>query len=785
MKINKQKLIAILLVAILIALIPLVAAAPSGTSESTVVEAAKSWIGVKSVHGGDNKSGIDCSHLVFQVYKQAGAKGIVFQTVPNMKKNAYYVNTTSPTPGDVIFWKKDITQNNRNYWLVSHVGIYIGNEQFIDTSFDTKLVATESISGVYKDGMPYYARWDPGSGNSNESNLPVAAFSVSPASGKAPLNVAFTDKSTGATSWSWTFGDESTSAEKNPTHTYSAAGNYTVVLTVNNENGSNSKTLNIIVQEEQIQEKILPVANFDGNPTSGSAPLSVQFTDRSQNENEWNWNFGDGNISTEQHPVNTYYSPGTYTVNLTVTNPNGMNSKLATITVLSKPVANFNVNVTSGYAPLSVQFTDISQNAVSWSWDFSDDGVPDSIDQNPVYQYTAPGSYTVKLTISNENGNSSTTQTIIVQDPEYLPIADFSTNVTSGYAPLSVQFSDLSQNLIGRGWDFNNDWQIDSADAAPVYVFTEPGSYNVNLIATNENGTSTKTTIITVLEESSSDGSSSGSQSSSDGSGNGESSSDGSASNGSTSDGSSNSGSSGSHSSGGSHHSSGGSSGGGTGGSPEPQKNVAVKDTTKVFISGDKPVYFNFTNDVTVVDYISFTSEKTVGKTTAIVEDLKNKSFLVSKLPDGIVYKSFNVWVGNAGYGDSNSILDATISFKVDKSWIQENDIDPSSIVLHKYDDEKKEWGKLPVNLETEDNQFLHFTANVPGYSSFVITGEKEEKSTLTPEPVTTSTASSIKDNTSTIAAKTTEGNEKSPGFGAVSEIICLVCMFLYRIKDR
>jgi PGF-pre-PGF domain-containing protein len=646
------------------------------------------------------------------------------------------------------------------------VGIYIGNEQFIDTSYDTKLVAIESISGVYKDGMPYYVRWDPdGSSNNNDSNppdsnppdsnLPVAAFSVYPTSGKAPLNVAFTDKSTDATSWSWNFGDGSTSAEKNPTHTYSAAGDYTVVLTVNNESGSNSKTLNIIVQEEQIQEKILPVADFDANPTGGSAPLSVHFTDRSQNANEWNWNFGDGNVSTEQHPVNTYYSPGTYTVNLIVKNPNGTNSKLVTITVLSKPVANFNVNVTSGSAPLSVQFTDLSQNALSWSWDFNDDGVLDSVHQNPVYQYIAPGNYTVKLTISSENGNSSTTQTIIVQGPENLPVADLSTNVTSGSAPLSVQFTDLSLNVIGRGWDFNNDWQIDSADAAPVYVFTEPGSYNVNLIATNENGTSTKTTTITVIEESSS-GESSG-ESSGGGSGGS---------------------SSGSHSSGGSHHSSGG-SGGGTGGSPEPQKNVAVKDTTKVFIYGDKPVYFNFTNNVTVVDYISFTSEKTVGKTTAIVENLKNKSSLVSKLPDGIVYKSFNVWVGNAGYGDSSSILDAAISFKVDKSWTQENDMDPSSILLYKYDGEKKEWEKLSVNLGNEDNEFLHFTANVPGYSSFVITGEKDEKSTLATEPVATSTASSTKDNTSTIAAKAIEGNEKSPGFELVFGLVSLLCMSL------
>ena len=163
-----------------------------------------------------------------------------------MKKNAYYVNTTSPTPGDVIFWQKDVTKNNKTYWLAAHVGIYIGNEQFIDTSFDTKTVAIESISGVYKDGLPYYAGWDPDgndaltkaanvTASNNDSNLPVAAFSASPTSGKAPLKVAFTDKSTGATSWAWSFGDGSTSAEKNPTYTYSEAGNYTVVLTVNNE----------------------------------------------------------------------------------------------------------------------------------------------------------------------------------------------------------------------------------------------------------------------------------------------------------------------------------------------------------------------------------------------------------------------------------------------------------------------------------------------------------------------------------------------------------------------
>lgn len=73
-----------------------------------------------------------------------------------------------------------------------------------------------------------------------------------------------------------------------------------------------------------------------------------------------------------------------------------------------------------------------------------------------------------------------------------IPAANFSANVTSGDAPLAVQFTDLSQYSTGRTWDFNNDWQGDSSEVSPTYVFTNPGTYNVNLIASNENGTDKK-----------------------------------------------------------------------------------------------------------------------------------------------------------------------------------------------------------------------------------------------------------------------------------------------------
>jgi len=97
--------------------------------------------------------------LVYQVYKQVGAKSIVFETVANMKKDKYYVTTKSPRPEDVIFWKKAVTVNGKKYWLDGHVGIYIGNGKFVDSSDVLRKVTTETITGVYKDGIPYYAIW--------------------------------------------------------------------------------------------------------------------------------------------------------------------------------------------------------------------------------------------------------------------------------------------------------------------------------------------------------------------------------------------------------------------------------------------------------------------------------------------------------------------------------------------------------------------------------------------------------------------------------------------------
>ena len=326
--------------------------------------------------------------------------------------------------------------------------------------------------------------------------LPVANFSTNVTSGYAPLLVQFNDSSENATGWNWDFGDGFNSTEQNPTHTFSAAGNYTVNLTASNGNGTNSTFATITVSEVPV----LPVANFSTNISEGYVPLSVQFTDLSENAIGWNWDFGNGFNSTEQNPMHTFSATGNYTVNLTVSNGNGTNSTFATITVSEVPVlpvANFSINVSEGYAPLSIQFTDLSENATGWNWDFEDEN--SSTEQNPMHTYSSAGNYTVNLTASNGNGTNSTFATITVSEVPVLPVANFSTNVTSGYAPLSVQFNDSSENAIGWNWDFGDG--VNSTEQNPTHTFSAAGNYTVNLTASNGNDTNSTFAIITVSEQ--------------------------------------------------------------------------------------------------------------------------------------------------------------------------------------------------------------------------------------------------------------------------------------------
>jgi PKD repeat protein len=169
----------------------------------------------------------------------------------------------------------------------------------------------------------------PGDTNTN----PVANFTSS----CTDLSCTFTDLSSdpdagdGVASWSWAFGDNATSSSQNAAHTYGAAGDFDVTLTVTDNNGG-TKSMTKSVSVTATPAPGGPTANFTVVCTS----LDCTFTDASTTDGSgvtWDWDFGDGSAhsSAQNPPVHTYVASGlaTYTATLTVTD-NGFSSTKST-----------------------------------------------------------------------------------------------------------------------------------------------------------------------------------------------------------------------------------------------------------------------------------------------------------------------------------------------------------------------------------------------------------------------------------------------------------------------
>jgi gliding motility-associated-like protein len=305
---------------------------------------------------------------------------------------------------------------------------------------------------------------------------PVASFSATTVCLGNPTQ--FTDQTTGGgTIWSWTFGDGNTSAQQNPSNTYTASGTYTVTMNASAVGGCNSNfSVPVIVNPQ-------PVANF--SVTTVCFGLPTQFTDLSTGGGtQWSWNFGDGNTSILQSPSNTYTAAGTYTATLTSTGPGGCNSVIAhQVTVFSLSVANFTVaDICLNTNP--AQFVDQSTGAVLWTWNFGD-GTATSGQTNPTHVYGAPGTYTVSLIVQSGGTCIDSIKHVINVNP--VPDANFISTIVCFNNP--TQFTDQSLGVPNQwSWDFGDG--NTGTGATPTHTYGASGTYTVILIATNSLGCS-------------------------------------------------------------------------------------------------------------------------------------------------------------------------------------------------------------------------------------------------------------------------------------------------------
>ena len=320
---------------------------------------------------------------------------------------------------------------------------------------------------------------------------PTAAFSANYNVGSPPVEVQFTDQSTGdVKARVWSFGDGTGSSEKNPTHIYTTPGTYTAFLEVSNEVGSTTAQTAISVlypctepdgahssegcvgfnkavcnngiwdvTEENAEScgYPAPIASFTTSVAEGIAPLEVTFEDTSiQYPSEWHWDFGDGTESNERHPRHIYEESGTYTATLTASNHIGSSSASATITV--------------------------------WRNCSDPDGVH--------------GDETC-IDYDNMTCNDGEWEVIEPDSPSCgypPPIAAFTPSVTSGDAPLEVQFTDMStREPVAWHWDFGDGTESD--EQSPTHIYENYGVYIATLCTSNHAGESTASMAIIVYNK--------------------------------------------------------------------------------------------------------------------------------------------------------------------------------------------------------------------------------------------------------------------------------------------
>ncbi len=282
------------------------------------------------------------------------------------------------------------------------------------------------------------------------------------------------------TGWSWDFGDGDSSTLQNPSHYYSAPGNYTVRLALTASNGCGAELTQLI--------SINPYPTASFSSPSGCSESPLQFVDQSTISSgsitDWNWNFATGDSSMVQNPLYSFPTGGNFLVLLTVTSDSGCTSYFSQNVIINEqPRAEFQaLNTCVGQSVFfSNTSTSITSPIISYLWEFGDGDTSSSI--NPSHTYSGGvNTYNAQLIITSANGCKDTLQSDIKINN--IPIANFTNSVILCQGN-SISFSDAStvtgDTISGWLWDFG-DGTIDSVQN-PVHSFATSGTKNVQLVA--------------------------------------------------------------------------------------------------------------------------------------------------------------------------------------------------------------------------------------------------------------------------------------------------------------
>ncbi|MFH2144194.1 MAG: PKD domain-containing protein, partial [Bacteroidota bacterium] len=326
---------------------------------------------------------------------------------------------------------------------------------------------------------------------------PVADFSINVNSGCSPLNIEFTNHSTGTDTYYWIFDDGTTSntSDLSFNHIYNNTGinpvNFFPRLIAQNSFGCIDSTSLTILVYPNINAQF----NYD---TVGCTDLSIYFDNTSNGAVSYNWDFGDGVLSTDFEPTHIFVNSNSYEVNYNISLVaeslyGCTDTATGNVTVYPVPNADFNFGVSSGCSPFNTTIINNSTGATLNAWNFGDGTTGTQPDSSFNHIFTniqsVPVNYTVKLVAENLYGCKDSTTNIITVYPEVL--ANFVSD-TSGCHPLPVSFTNQTMGASSYSWNFGDGGS--SANISPVHNFqnttTVIVTYNVMLTAYSSYGCS-------------------------------------------------------------------------------------------------------------------------------------------------------------------------------------------------------------------------------------------------------------------------------------------------------
>ncbi len=417
------------------------------------------------------------------------------------------VPTVNTGPNDTICGMIPyvLSQATANYainytWSTSGTGSFVGQFQLNSTYFPSPadmntgnviltLTISDQCNNVVSDNMVLTL-----------SQLPVSYFSYStPTCDNVPIHL--NDQSSVSNGyikmWVWDYGDGTHDtihfpANPNVQHTFAPPGPaYLVKLTIVTSLGCTDDF------QQLITTLSAPVANFyfsqvscDNNP--------VQFTNSSQLNGSfglqpWNWDFGDpttgiNNTSNLLDPIHQFSDSGTFIVRLIVKNYNNcLDTMVKQVHINPHPPVDFSYNTSCLSEPVyfDPDTNIMNVNAIgTWHWDFGD-GVYSGM-RNTLHVFTAPGTYTVSLTVTDTLGCESSKSHTILINP--LPIAHFDAGSTNCAATM-VHFTELTSTTTGYVvrwiWDFgdgNMQTVVHPDNPNVTHLYPNPGIYNATLM---------------------------------------------------------------------------------------------------------------------------------------------------------------------------------------------------------------------------------------------------------------------------------------------------------------